>query len=264
MKGRSGRIRRTMLSAASPSKRGRAKSESTMSGANSLHWRVKSAAVSTRRFSNCRPERLSSRKMISPSDSTSSTIRILSSFISLSLVRARIDSRRQAIDQNPVAARFGDLFDKCREIDRLHDITVHAEGVARDDVALLGTGGQHHHWDRLSSFVRLDLAQNLNAVDLWHLQVEEHQLRGSIRSRGVDATAKEEVERFGTVLDPDKIVGEVLASQSTHRHLGVGFAVFDQQNLDLLITDHLSILFAKRHPSLGLLAARAHVGSLCG
>src|SRR3981081_4330623 len=202
MKGRSGCIRRPMLSADSPPKGGRGKSERTISGANSLHSRVKSASVSTRRYSNCRPERLSSRKMISASDSTSSTIRTLSSFIGVSLLRARIDSRRQAIDQNPVATRFGDLFDKCREVDRLHDITVHAEGVAGDDVALLGTGGQHHHWDRLSSFVRLDLTQNLDAVDLWHLQVEEHQLRGSIRSRGVETTAQEEVERFGTVRDP--------------------------------------------------------------
>src|ERR1700687_2449119 len=212
-----------------------------MSGANSLHSRVKSAAVSTRRYSNCRPERLSSRNVNSASDSTSSTIRILSTFIGLFLLWGTIESRRQAIDENPVAPRFGHLLDKCRELHRLHNITVHAEGIASDHVALLGAGGQHHHWDRPGSFVRLDLAQNFDAVDFWHLQVEEHQPRGSIRSRGVDATAKEEVERLGTVLDPDKIVSEVLASQSTHRHLGVGFAVFDQQNFDLLIVDHLSI-----------------------
>jgi hypothetical protein len=70
--------------------------------------------------------------------------------------------------------------------------------------------GLHHHWDRLSSFVRLDLAQNLDAVDLRHLQVEEHQLRGSIRSRGVDATAKEEVERFGTSLTHTRLLARFL------------------------------------------------------
>src|ERR1700682_2387491 len=144
-----------------------------MSGANSLHSRVKSASVSTRRYSNCRPERLSSRKVISASDSTSSTIRILSSFIGLFSLEAIVESRRQAIDENPVAPRFGDLFDKCREVNRLHDITVHAQRVASDHVALLRAGSQHHHWDRPGSFVRLDLAQNFDAVDFWHLQRSE-------------------------------------------------------------------------------------------
>src|SRR5204862_7180044 len=78
------------------------------------------------------------------------------------------------------------------EIDRLGDVTVGVEVVARQDV-LVGVGrGQHDHGNPAKVLIVLDLGKDLLAVEPWEVEIEEDEIGAG--SGGVFASAVEEIE----------------------------------------------------------------------
>src|SRR5213078_5154844 len=86
---------------------------------------------------------------------------------SCSPVRAPADtSRRWLVDLRPENAELAKCFDEPRERDRFDDVRVDSALVAGRHVSLLSRGGEHDHWDHLELWIRLDLPQHLEPVEL--------------------------------------------------------------------------------------------------
>ncbi len=82
----------------------------------------------------------------------------------------------------------------------------------------------------LQLFVRADRAQHLDTIEPRHLDVEQHDGRNHGGPVGPGAALKQTVERLDAILDMDDRVCELRLAQRVNRHLGVGRAVFDQQD----------------------------------
>src|SRR3954466_1920099 len=177
MNGISGHCSRAMASAAMPSKAGMEKSDRMMSGENSRSACENDDSVSTMRCARRIPARLSSRTSSSASAATSSVS-------STRTVGARVASSvGDTVEQHPVEAETGDRIEERLELHRLDDVAVDAESVGLDDVPLLVRRGHHHHRDGPRRGVGLEATQHLDAVDLGHLDIEQHQARRSIAPR---------------------------------------------------------------------------------
>src|SRR6185436_7403547 len=169
MNGVSGAFSRAMPSAAMPSKCGMEKSERITSGENSRSASEKACSVSTMRCSTRMPARFSSRISSSASEPTSSVRRIRIASVGTSV--------RDTVDEHPVKAEFRDGVVERLELHRLHDVAVHAEAIALEDIALLIRGCHHHDGNRPRHGVGFQAAQDFDAVDLGHLDVKKHELR---------------------------------------------------------------------------------------
>ena len=95
-------------------------------------------------------------------------------------------ARRRFVEHQPVQAQDARGFDKLIEIDRFDDVTIDAQIITLDDVALLLRRGQDDDRDFSSPRIGFDLAQHFQAVDLGQLEIEENDFgRRFDRARGV-------------------------------------------------------------------------------
>src|SRR5438876_10889533 len=119
----------------------------------------RSFSVSTRCSEKSSCARRSSRSIRAASCGLSSTIR-------MRMCWAIDDSGSRLVHCHPVETEVGDGLHEAVELDRLHDIAVHAELITFHPIALLGGRSDHHDGDSLCPFVALRLPQHLDAVDL--------------------------------------------------------------------------------------------------
>src|SRR5262249_28553472 len=82
--------------------------------------------------------------------------------------------RRWLVHDGTEYAHPRDRVPELVEVDRLHDIGVHAELVAPHHVLLFMGGGQHHHGNHPQPLVGLDPLQHLQPIDLRQLEIEQH------------------------------------------------------------------------------------------
>src|SRR5687767_13834307 len=132
-----------------------------------ISWR-QAASLSARRGSTRSPARLSSRTSSSASSGLSS--------ISRSRMAAWGMSARRPVGEYPVEADLRHGLHERLELHRLHDVAVDAQTIALDHVTFLVGGRHHDDGDLLRRRVGLEAAQHLDAVDLGHLDVEQHEL----------------------------------------------------------------------------------------
>src|SRR5690349_21814428 len=121
-----------------------------MTSTLALKRRAKSASLVTRSQRGSKSADCTARRMSSASESRSSTSRTFSG-------TAMLHPRRCLVQQQPIEAEHARGLGELLEVDGFDDVTVHAQRVAFDDVALLSRGGQHHDRNRLGARVALDL-----------------------------------------------------------------------------------------------------------
>ena len=123
--------------------------------------------------------------------------------------------------------RFGEL----REVHGLAHVGVGAQRVAAQDVLVLLGRGEDDDRQELRALVGADAAQDLQAVDLRQLQVEQDdgwKLAGI--SARVRSGAEEVVERGGPVARDDDLVRDAALLEGQDRQLLVAGVVFDEQD----------------------------------
>src|SRR5882762_6798962 len=86
-------------------------------------------------------------------------------------------SIRGLVQNHPKKSELAHNFEESFEFDRLHHVGVHADVVALHDVLFFPGRSQHDDRNRPQHRVLLHGAQNLEAIHLRHLQVEQHQYR---------------------------------------------------------------------------------------
>jgi hypothetical protein len=114
---------------------------------------------------------------------------------------------RAFVDDQPVESELPCGFCELIELDRLADIAITPRAVTPQDVLLLVRGGQDDHGDELGPIVGSDTVQNLQAIDLRELEVEQDDF--GEHALGVRATCEEVVERFRPITHDDDLVSEV-------------------------------------------------------
>ena len=122
-----------------------------------------------------------------------------------------------------------DRLDKRLIVDGLGDIDAAAQLVAALDFARIIGGGQHDHRNQCGLRVGLQLAEDFNAVDSRHLDVEQEQdrlglspmeeCRGRARSRALP----------GRRSSRTKAVGDADAAQVALHQLGVAIVIVNEQ-----------------------------------
>ena len=93
---------------------------------------------------------------------------------------------------------------------------------------------------------RLDLRQHLQAVDLRHVQVEQHDAWIARRALRVHALAEHEVQRRLAVLHPHDLLADAADLQRADGQLRVGGVVVGQQ--DVAAQAHRSLLMLMMNP----------------
>src|SRR5450759_5320913 len=213
------------------------RSDTIRSGAKFSSASTNANSFSTRRDVIESPSSNSSSRTSSASSSLSSTSRIRTgSFAStISVVRTRL------VHHGPELAECLDGLEELLGIDRLDHIRIHAEIPAGREIAFLARRRKDDDRNVLRVFFGAYLAQHLDAVHTWHLDVQQDDGRVSVVAIGVCARAMKVVECFDAVFHVDDRIAEVCLTQSVHRHFGVGKVVLDEQDgADFL--DHAAVL----------------------
>src|SRR5579871_255644 len=102
-------------------------------------------------------DRASLTRRVSPGLSSISSTGSASSLIDV----IRSQPRRQLDDRQPEILDPSDHFDELEKIDRLHNVAISVQIVAREDVRLRIRGSQDYDRDAAQNRVRLNLAQHL-------------------------------------------------------------------------------------------------------
>ena len=168
MQGMSSSHSRRICRASSALNSGRLKSARMTSGAG-CRWSRKSCSVSTRSAMGSNPARRSGAKhQVGVGgvvlDDQEAQWRGASSDAPNSrecFGRRSIHEGRLAVEQQPVVSQVLGDFVELFEVDRLHDVAVHPQLVALDDVALFARRREHHHGNQSRSRVAPNLPQHL-------------------------------------------------------------------------------------------------------
>src|SRR5258708_34380580 len=131
-------------------------------------------------------------------------------------------SARPFIHHQPIESQaFYDLA-KFIEFHRLLDVTVDSQIIAFNEVPVLAGGSQDHNGDSSQCGITLDLAQDLHAMDLGQLEVQQDQMRMVARFPvRVGPPVEQIVERFFAVAGHVDLVGQVLSPQCVQSQLDV-------------------------------------------
>lgn len=120
--------------------------------------------------------------------------------------------------------------DELVEVDWLCDIGVGMQLVAAQDVFLRRGSGEHHDRDTREIRVGLHLLQQLAAVVLGQIQIQQDEVRSR---RALEPTALvEKVEPFFTVVRDVQSILKLVVLQCLPRNEFVSRVVFDEQDLD--------------------------------
>src|SRR4029077_17118763 len=195
-----------------------------MSGVNSFSAARNPRSESTRRVAPPMPARRSSRSTSAASSGTSSTRSMR--------IGAGITSARLLVQEHPVQSHLGDGPGERLEIHRLDDVAVGTQSVRRRDIGFLVGRREYDDRQRLGPLIGPEPPQNLEAVDLRELQIQE-----DYAGRDADVTERmrllteEEVERLRTVARHEDLVREVAGAEGPQGELHVVRVVLDQQDL---------------------------------
>src|SRR5208282_512113 len=145
----------------------------TISGTNSRRAAMKASSASTRLDSISKSPRRSARSASSASVGRSSTKRTLSAFKPLFASAVMPSPSRLHVQEKPVHTHLLDGLHELVEVDRLDDVAVHAQAIALDDIPVLLRRGEDDNRRHARAFVRLQRLDDLEAVDLRQLEVQE-------------------------------------------------------------------------------------------
>src|SRR5438093_547591 len=123
---------------------------------------------------------------------------------------------RWLVQDQPVEPELAHGLHELAEVDRLADVAVGPEAVAVDDVPLLLGRREDDDGQQPGPGVGPDAAQDLHAVDLRQLEVEQDDY-GNHRVALVRAGAEDAVERLDSVVRYDDRVLDVVLRQGTPR-----------------------------------------------
>ncbi|KAG1391405.1 hypothetical protein G6F59_014904 [Rhizopus arrhizus] len=137
---------------------------------------------------------------------------------------------RRLVGDAPEHAQPLDGIEEFLEIDRLDHESIHAQFVAAHQILFLAGGSQHHQRGTAQLRVATHLLQNLQAVHLGQLQVQQHHHRATVVGAGELALAAQVVQRFGAVAYMDDIVQQLAARQRGQCQLGILGAVLDEED----------------------------------
>src|SRR5690606_29317141 len=116
------------------------------------------------------------------------------------------------------------------EVDGLGHVRVGEQLVAAQDVLLGGGRGEHHHRDGAQLRIALDLLQDLAAVVLGQVEVQQDQVGAGLV--GVLAPLVEEVERLQPVADHVQVVAYLVVLERLPRDELVAGVVLDEEHFD--------------------------------
>jgi hypothetical protein len=137
-------------------------------------------------------------------------------------------------------------FGKQTEINGFDDVAVDAESVALDDIGLFAGGGQHDHGDGGGTGIILDLAQNLEAVDLGKFEIHEDEPGGVFDfSGGVGAAAANKVEGLDAIAGDVKTGGGLQFAESVERHVEIVGIILDEEEVNGIGIVHVSFSAAR-------------------
>src|SRR4029077_14911557 len=201
-----------------------------MSGVNSFSDARNPRSESTRRVAPPMPARRSSRSTSAASSGASSTggVRIAGgSWSGGSPTRSRriaagIASGWLLFQEHPVQSHLGDGPGERLEIHGVDDVAVGTQSVRRRDIGFLVGRREDDDRQRLGPLIGPEPPQNLEAVDLRELQIQE-----DYAGRDADVTERmrlvteEEVERLRAVARHEDLVREVAGAEGPQGELHV-------------------------------------------
>src|SRR5439155_22902868 len=138
--------------------------------------------------------------------------------------------RRRLVEDRPEQPEALDGLDEVGEGDWLDYVGVHVQPVTLDDVALLTGGSEDYNRQRRQAGVGANTAENLEPVDLGHLDVEKNHGRQTTGSTLETASAVEVIECLGSIGHVYDLVGEPVLRQGRESQLHVAGAVLSQQD----------------------------------
>jgi len=137
--------------------------------------------------------------------------------------------RRGGIEHQPIEPELAHGFDERVEIHRLAHIAVDAELIAGDDVALFVRRGEDGYRQQRGAGIGAQALQDLQAVDLGQLEIEQDQLRlDQGIAPGMVAGAKQIIQRLGAIARDDDLVQNIALAQRAQRKRLVVRIVFHQ------------------------------------
>src|SRR5207244_10345281 len=146
--------------------------------------------------------------------------------------RRQLGGFRWLVQKQPVHAEGTGRLLELIEVDRFDDVAVDAQPVALDQVALFARRGQHDDRDGAGSLVRLDPLENLQAVDIGQLDIEQDHVRLFLDiARGVATRTEDVLDRLLPVAhDPDPVRQVILCELVEGQRLVVG-VVLDHEDV---------------------------------
>src|SRR5690606_19626366 len=175
----------------------------------------------------------SSWKRISSASSGESSMKRTLTLASRLMARSGIGSTfdiRRGVDHGPELAQGLDRPEELVDVHRLDHVGVHAQVPAPGQVALLARGREDHHRQAPQLVVGADPLQHLQPAQPRPLDGRQQRGRVRVGAVGEPAGALQVFHRLHAVLHVDDRIGEVGLAQGVDRHLGVGCAVFGQQD----------------------------------
>ena len=150
------------------------------------------------------------------------------------------------VQSHPVESEVLHGFGKQTEINGFDDVAVDAESVALDDIGLFAGGGQHDHGDGGGAGIILDLAQNLEAVDLGKFEIHEDEPGDAFDSSGgVGAAAEDKIEGLDAIAGDVKTRGGLQFAKSVERHVEIVGIILDEKQVNGVGLVHVSFSAAR-------------------
>jgi hypothetical protein len=150
------------------------------------------------------------------------------------------------VEKKPVHSELLDRLGKLLEIDRLHDVAVDAQMVTFNHVILFLGGGKYDDGNGPGVRIVLDAVQNLQAVDLGELEVEEYELGRILDVASLmNSLAEEKVEGFRAVAGHLDTIGDIGLAQGAKGEFQVLGRILHNQNFHYAVFVHVSVLSAR-------------------
>src|ERR1700730_1777237 len=122
-------------------------------------------------------------------------------------------SWRRLVNNCPENTKLPDGVHKLMEIDWFYDIRIHAQSVTRHHIFLFMGRCKHDDGYHFELFIRFNLLQHFQSIDLRQFQIEEHDRGVVIRARLELPPAIEIIQGLLAVGSDYDLVGEVVFLQ---------------------------------------------------
>src|SRR5215470_327595 len=155
------------------------------------------------------------------------------------------DLRRWVIADQPEPTDPDDDLGQVMEVDWLDHVGVGAAIVTGQYVELVCGRGQDDHRQALEQLIALEVAEDLQAIELGHLEIEEDERRIAGEAFCIPAAAVEVFERFDPVGDEVDFGRHAGSPQTFDDQLRVVDVVVDQQHSCLVHSAYAAALSVK-------------------